>query len=83
MTKDQGVGRRQAIVGGLAAAAAIWPTSAQASSYKRLDTALAEMKEAKAYLKDAPAKFGGHRKAAIDALTTAIDEIEKAIKFAK
>jgi hypothetical protein len=58
------------------------PSRAQASKFGRLDNALDAMRDAKKYLQHAPSIFGGHKKKAIEALSTAIDEIEEAIKFA-
>jgi hypothetical protein len=59
------------------------PSKAEASKWERLDKALVEMREAKKFLENAPAIFGGHKKKAIDALSSGIDEIEAAIKFAE
>jgi hypothetical protein len=62
--------------------AALTPSSALASNWPKLDKALVEMKDAKTFLEKAEAKFGGHKKKAIEALNTAITEIEAAIEFA-
>ncbi len=85
MASEHSSGRRKALlVAGAASLAALGllPSRARASSFPRLDKALVEMREARKFLQNAPNKFGGHKKNAIEALTTAINEIEAAIKFA-
>lgn len=63
-------------------AVALAPSTALASNWPKLDKALEEMKAAKTFLEKAADKFGGHKKKAIEALTTGITEIEAAIEFA-
>jgi septal ring factor EnvC (AmiA/AmiB activator) len=85
MANNENRGRRKALLAAGVASLAVLgllPSAAQAANFPRLEKALAEMKEAKKFLQNAKNMFGGHKKKAIDALTTAIAEIEEAIKFA-
>lgn len=61
-------------------AVAMTPDAAEASNWPRLDKALEQMKDAKKFLEDAKTGFGSHKKKAINALATAITEIEAAIE---
>lgn len=76
------VDRRTALLMSGAAAvgvALVTPQDAAASNFPRLDKALEQMKDAKDYLENAKSLFGGHKRKAVNALTTAISEIEMAI----
>jgi tRNA A22 N-methylase len=51
--------------------------------FPKIREALENMKEAKAELEKAAKVFGGHRKKAIDALDSAISELQQALDFAE
>lgn len=79
-------GRRAVLVAGLASLGVLgtaMPARAQKKDKKvqKLKDAIVAMKEAKGEIEKGGG-FGGHKKKAVDALTTAIDELEVAIKFA-
>jgi hypothetical protein len=77
---------RRAAVTGLAAASGLFGSSAmaqRAGKYPRIRKAIAEMKDAREFMREAPNVFGGHKKRAIDALDAAIKELQEALDFAK
>ncbi len=53
---------------------------AAAEEHPRLHTALYELRQARTELKEAKHDFGGHRAKALEALDTAINQIDKALK---
>lgn len=78
--------RRGAIVAAGAATLGVLTLSTstvEASKFPRLDSAIKEMKDARAFLQKAPDVFGGHKAAAIRLLKEAIQELEAAVEFAK
>ena len=64
---------------GLAALAAtvLVPSQAKAAEkHPKIHAALADLKDARDYLKAADTDFGGHKKAAIESVNAAIDQLQ-------
>jgi hypothetical protein len=66
-----------------AGAACLFSSSARAvqKPHPHIHHALYELREARAELRSAAHDFGGHRKAALLAINTAIGQLEKALKY--
>jgi hypothetical protein len=78
--------RRRVVVMGMALGLTLAGSAALAqrgANHPRLVKAIEDMKEAKAYLQNAPKTFGGHKAKAINALDAAIRELEAALDFAR
>lgn len=51
--------------------------------HPRLVRAIEALEEARDYLKKAPNNFGGHKKKAVQSITTAIDDVKLALEHAE
>jgi len=87
---SKAVSRREVVAGlvlgtGLLAGNAAHAQRAKAKGrkYPRLEKAIADLRDARQYLLDAPDKFGGHKRKAVDALDTAIAQLELALGSAE
>ena len=71
------------IVVGIALCAGTWTLSAQPerAMHPRIAAAIAALRDARAYMAEAPHDFGGHKADAIAACDAAIRELQKALAY--
>jgi hypothetical protein len=75
--------RRQALIlGGLTLGIGSFASVAEAKvDHPKIRIAITDLRVARAYLKSAPSKFGGHRATAIKKIDAAIDELVICLKY--
>jgi hypothetical protein len=71
------------IVVGVMLCVGTWTLSAQneRAMHPRIATAIAALKDARAYMAEAPHDFGGHKDAAIRACDNAIHQLQFALEY--